>query len=75
MAKRIVSNMSLEPEIASALDEFAKSLGLSRSSACNMILKATLGGDTTQLVQAMTDVLMQQGKEEAAQAVDIAING
>lgn len=72
---RDVLNVSVEPEVTKSLDEFSEMLGVSRSAAVNMILKAALDVDRKALTTAMTDVLLGKGKKEAAQAVDAAING
>jgi len=72
---REVANMSLETDVKEALDEFAKMLGISRSSAANMILKAALDVDRSELVAAMTEKLLAKEQTAAAAAVEAAING
>lgn len=72
---REVTGLSLEPEVREALDDFAQLLGIGRSAAANMILKAALDVDREELTKAMTDTLLSKGREDAAQAIGIAING
>lgn len=72
---REVANMSLETDVKEALDEFAKMLGISRSSAANMILKAALDVDRSELVAAMTEKLLVKEQTAVAAAVEAAING
>lgn len=72
---REVTGFSLEPEVKEALDDFSEKLGIGRSAAANLILKAALDVDRNELAKAMTTALLSKGKEEAAEAVNVAING
>lgn len=66
---RVSTNMSLEPEVYQALGEFADGLGVNKSAACNLLLKAVLREDRTELVESMTNVLIQQDKTYEAEVL------
>jgi hypothetical protein len=67
---RVVTGFSLEPEVLEALDEFSKRLGLTRSQAGNMIIKAALSGSAADAVDTMFSVILKRGLATEAQLAE-----
>ena len=61
MSKKLVS-INLDEELISALDELAKTVGMSRSAVVNLVMRGTIMGETEEAASLLVKTALNANK-------------